>query len=137
MLAMPAMEWRNTVMAESVIMAAMAAKDRPLTPAKLVHYPRCMRAALAMLSLLVSAAPCVAADVSNSSLITLSGGQVAALKQTLNNEPHAAAAFAPMQMIADRALSETAQPIRKIVSEGRLHTDPEKARSLAARRDLF
>ncbi|HEY1267152.1 MAG TPA: alginate lyase family protein [Candidatus Binatia bacterium] len=123
-------------MAESVIMAVMAAKDRPLTPAKLLHYPRCMRAALALLSLLITAAQSIAA-VSSSSRITLSGGQIAALKQTLESEPAAAAAFAPVQKIADRALSETAQPIGKIVSEGRLHNDPEKARSLAARRDLF
>src|SRR5581483_6616823 len=104
---------------------------------RLHSYPRCMRAALALFFLLVSVTPGVAADISNSSRITMSDGQIAALKQTLKNEPGAAAAFAPVQKIADRALSEAAQPIRKIVSEGRLYNDPDKTRSLAARRDLF
>jgi hypothetical protein len=134
MLAIPAMEWRKTVMAESVIMAAMAAKDR--TPAKVVHH-RCMRAALALSFLLSIVAQSIAANVSSSSRITLSDGQIAALKQTLKSEPAAAAAFMPVQKIADRALTETAQPVKQIVSAGRLHTDREKVRSLAARRDLF
>jgi hypothetical protein len=135
MLAIPAMEWRNTVMAESVITAA--GKDQPLTRFNSVGYPRRMRLAFALLSLLVAAGPATAADLPNTTRLTLSERHVAALKQTLNNEPAAAAAFASAQKIADRALSQAPQPVKKIFSEGRLHTDPERIRSLAARRDLF
>jgi hypothetical protein len=94
-----------------------------------------MRAASALLSLLVTATPGIAADLPTR--ITLTGGQIAALNQTLRNEPAAAPAFASVQRTADRALGEAPQPVKKIVSEGRLHNDPGKARSLAARRDLF
>jgi hypothetical protein len=90
-----------------------------------------------LLSLLVAAAPATAADLPNTTRITLSERHIAALKQALNNEGAAAAAFASVQKIADRALSEAPQPVKKLVSEGRLHTDPERIRSLAARRDLF
>ena len=37
----------------------------------------------------------------------------------------------------DKAQGEKPNPITRIFSEGRLHSDPEKTRSLAARRDLF
>src|SRR5262249_56371945 len=127
MLAIPAMEWRNTVMAESVITAA--SKDQPLTLFSSIRYPRRMRVVLALLSLLVAAAPGTPADLPNTARITLSERHVAALKQALKNEPAAAAAFAPVQKIADRALSEAPQPVKKIVSEGRLHNDPERIRS--------
>jgi len=96
-----------------------------------------MRIALALLSFLVAAAPGTAADLPNTTRITLSERHIAALKQTLKSEPAAAAAFASVQKIADRALSEAPRPVKKIVSEARLHTDPERIRSLAARRDLF
>lgn len=96
-----------------------------------------MRVGLALLSLLVAAASGAAADVANTARITLSERHIAALRQTLKNEPTAAAAFASVQKIADRALSEAPQPVKQIFSEGRLHTDPERIRSLAARRDLF
>ena len=96
-----------------------------------------MRVAFVLLSLLVAAATATAADLPDTTRITLSERHIAALKQTLNNEGAAAAAFASVQKMADRALSEAPQPVKKIVSEGRLHTDPERIRSLAARRDLF
>ncbi len=91
----------------------------------------------ALLVLIVYGSPLVAADSPSPARITLSDRQIGALRERLRDEPAAAAAFAPVRKLADRALGETPQPVPKIASEGRFHTDPEKIRSLAARRDLF
>jgi len=69
--------------------------------------------------------------------IALPGDRFAALRAMLATDAAAARAFAPIKKTADRALGEKPQPVKRIVSEGTLYSDPEKKRSLAARRDLF
>jgi hypothetical protein len=68
--------------------------------------------------------------------IALAPKQTRALKDALGADPGAARAFAPIQTIAERALKEKPDPVKRIFSEGRLYTDPERKRTLAARRDL-
>ncbi|MGH7767506.1 MAG: alginate lyase family protein [Candidatus Binatia bacterium] len=68
--------------------------------------------------------------------ISLSPSQVTALREALRADSAAASAFEPVKKLAGEALKENPFPVRKIVSEGRLHSDPEKIRSLKARRDL-
>lgn len=71
------------------------------------------------------------------SRITFTASQFEKLRQAIQSDAGAAGAFDPVKKLADKSLGETPNPIRRIVSEGRLHTDPEKKKSLAARRDLF
>ena len=69
--------------------------------------------------------------------ISLTLRQLGTLRQVVESDSLAARAFEPVKKLADRSLGEKPDPIRRIVSEGRLHTDPEKQQSLQARRDLF
>ena len=78
-----------------------------------------------------------AADAPTAPRIALSARQRESLKEALRTNPAAVHAFEPIKTIADRALKENPRPLKRIVSEGRLHSDPEKTRSLEARRDLF
>ena len=68
--------------------------------------------------------------------ISLTSKQVEALRRVLQTDSAAGRAFEPLKKLADRSLAEAPNPIKKIVSEGRLYTDPEKKQSLQARRDL-
>jgi hypothetical protein len=58
------------------------------------------------------------------------------LRKTLRNDSAAGRAFEPVKKLAERALGEKPHPVKKIVSEGRLYSDPEKKQSLQARHDL-
>jgi len=69
--------------------------------------------------------------------ISLAPSQVTALREALRADAAAARAFEPVKKLADVALQEKPHPVKKIVSEGRLHSDPEKIQSLKARLDLF
>ena len=68
--------------------------------------------------------------------IALGAKQARALKDALGADPAAARAFEPIKKIAERALKEKPEPVKRIVSEGRLYSDAEKKLSLQARRDL-
>jgi len=68
--------------------------------------------------------------------ISLSPSQATALREALRNDAAAARAFEPVKKPAGGALKENPRPIKRIVSEGRLHSDPEKIQSLKARGDL-
>jgi hypothetical protein len=59
------------------------------------------------------------------------------LRESLLTNPDAARAFEPTRKLADKALVETPNPTRRIISEGHLYTNPERKQSLVARRDLF
>jgi hypothetical protein len=78
-----------------------------------------------------------AADAPTAPRITLNATQRESLKDALRADTQAIHAFEPIKATADRALKENPRPVKRIVSEGRLHSDPEKTRSLEARRDLF
>ena len=68
--------------------------------------------------------------------ISLTLKQVEALRKATGDDPNAARAFEPVKKTADKALRESPNPIKRIVSEGRLYSDLEKKRSLQARNDL-
>lgn len=68
--------------------------------------------------------------------ISLDSSQITALRGALRADVAAARAFAPVKNRADGALKERPRPVKRIVSEGRLHSDPEKIQSLKARGDL-
>jgi hypothetical protein len=68
--------------------------------------------------------------------ISLAPSQITALREALRVNATAARAFAPVKKLADGALKEKPRPVKRIVSEGRLHSDPEKIQSLKARGDL-
>jgi Alginate lyase len=68
--------------------------------------------------------------------IALGANGTAAVKAAVASEAAASRAFASVKSAADSALGEKPSAVERIVSEGRLHSDPEKKRSLAARRDL-
>ena len=90
------------------------------------------------LALMLGAAPAWGAESEPArSHVTFTAPQLEKLRQVLQADAGAATAFDPVKNLADKSLGETPNPIRRIVSEGRLHTDPEKKKSLAARRDLF
>jgi len=69
--------------------------------------------------------------------ISLTPNQIETLRKVIESDSAATRAFGPVKKMADRALGEKPNPIKRIVSEGRLHSDPEKKQSLQARRDLF
>ncbi len=90
------------------------------------------------LALVLGVAPARGAESEPSrARIALTATQLEKLRQAIQSESGAAEAFDPIKKLADKSLGEAPNPIRRIVSEGRLHTDPEKQKSLAARRDLF
>jgi hypothetical protein len=68
--------------------------------------------------------------------ISLTPNQVTALRKVLRADAAAARAFEPVKKLADGALKENPRPVKRIVSEGRLHSDPEKIQSLKDRGDL-
>ena len=68
--------------------------------------------------------------------VSLSPQQAAALREAVRSDLTAAQAFEPVKKLADGALKEKPRPVKRIVSEGRLHSDPEKIQSLKARGDL-
>jgi alginate lyase len=70
------------------------------------------------------------------SRISLEPKQIEALKEALRADSVATRAFEPVRKIAERALHENPHPVKWIVSEGRLHSDPEKKQNLQARQDL-
>ena len=80
--------------------------------------------------------PALAADESPQARIALGVNRTAAVAAAIASDPAAARVFAAVKSAADRALGEKPSAVERIVSEGRLHSDPEKKRSLAARRDL-
>ncbi|HTM09759.1 MAG TPA: alginate lyase family protein [Verrucomicrobiae bacterium] len=82
-------------------------------------------------------AQALAGEASNASRIALTAEQAQSLRAAIQSEPAAARAFDAVKRLADRSLKEKPQPVQRIISEGRLHSEPEKIRSLAARRDLF
>ena len=69
--------------------------------------------------------------------IALTVERLESLRTALRTDTAAARSFDAVKKTADRALGETPQAIKRIVSEGTLYSEPEKKRSLAARRDLF
>lgn len=70
------------------------------------------------------------------SRISLDPKRIDALKEALRADSVASPAFEPVRKIAERALRENPHPVKRIVSEGRLHSDSEKKQSLQARQDL-
>ncbi len=68
--------------------------------------------------------------------ISLTPKQVEVLRRVVQADPNAARAFEPVKKMADKALGEKPNPIKWIVSDGRLYSDPEKKQSLQARHDL-
>jgi hypothetical protein len=68
--------------------------------------------------------------------ISLAPSQVTALREALRAVAATARAFAPVKNLADGAHKENPRPVKRIVSEGRLHSDPEKIQSLKTRGDL-
>lgn len=95
-----------------------------------------LKAGLAAAALL-AAAPLPAGETPIfPAVVALTPKQIRALKDALGADPGAARAFEPMKIIAGRALTEKPDPVKRIVSEGRLYSDAEKKRSLQARRDL-
>lgn len=88
-------------------------------------------------ALALSAAPAQGAESEPPrSRIAFTATQFEKLRQAIQSQGKAAGAFDPIKRLADKSYGETPNPIPRIVSEGRLHTDPEKKKSLAARRDL-
>lgn len=87
--------------------------------------------------LTVFAAEAASAEAPDTPRIALSAERFASLKAMLRTDAAAARSFDPLKKTADRALGETPQAVKRIVSEGTLYSDPEKKRSLTARRDLF
>jgi hypothetical protein len=69
--------------------------------------------------------------------ISLNQKQVEALRGAIRSDSTTTRAFAPIKKLADTALKDKPHPVKRIVSEGRLHSDVEKKASLQARRDLF
>jgi hypothetical protein len=59
-----------------------------------------------------------------------------AARKAVQTDAAAGRAFAPIKTTADKAVREKPNPLKGIVSEGRLYSDPEKKRSLQARHDL-
>ena len=90
------------------------------------------------LALMLGAAPTRGAESEPPrSRITFTATQFEKLRQVVQADAGAAAVLDPVKKLADKSLGEKPNPIRRIASEGRLHTDPERNKSLVARRDLF
>ena len=87
--------------------------------------------------LMVFASEAAPAEAPVAQRITLAIERLGSLQAALRTDAGAAQSFDAVKKTADRALGETPQAIKRIVSEGTLYSDPEKKRSLAARRDLF
>ncbi len=68
--------------------------------------------------------------------ISWRAGQLEAAQKAVGSDAAVSRAFAPLRKTADKALREKPNPVKRIFSEGRLYSDPEKKRSLEARRDL-
>lgn len=69
--------------------------------------------------------------------ISLSPPQRAQLARLVKDDTHdAGALFAALQAEADAALKDAPDPVKIIVSQGRLKSDPEKIRTVASLRDL-
>lgn len=95
--------------------------------------------ALVVLSRFLIGATGAAAEQPNGrdALIAVRPKQLEALREALRTEPAAARAFDPVKKLAERALGEKPRPVKRIVSEGVLFSDPARKPSAEARRDLF
>jgi hypothetical protein len=82
------------------------------------------------LSLMACAGPAAAGKV------TLEPREVRALRDLVAQDKRAAARFAEIKRLADDALDDRPNPIRLLVSEGRLPTDPERIRSRQSLEDV-
>ncbi len=67
--------------------------------------------------------------------VSLSDDEFTKLKTLINNDVAAKAAYEPFKNQANKALTETPDPIERITSEGKLAGDPDKIKSLIAVED--
>ncbi|MFA6082878.1 alginate lyase family protein [Mucilaginibacter sp.] len=70
-------------------------------------------------------------------IISLNKNEVALMRKTINRDVKYQKAFEPYQKAAERALTETANPITEILSQGILAGDPRKTASLKAVEDAY
>lgn len=96
-----------------------------------------MRWTAACLAWTLLTAQAEAGETPKGSRIALTAEQTKSLQGAIRSNAAAARSFDSVKKLADRALMEKPQAVKRIFSEGRLHSEPEKIRSLAARRDLF
>ncbi|HEX2385385.1 MAG TPA: hypothetical protein VHL99_02410, partial [Candidatus Binatia bacterium] len=96
-----------------------------------------MRWVATALSLALYAGNAAASEPADAPRIAMSADRLASLQAIVRTGGAAARPFDSVKRTADRALAERPQPVKRIVSEGTLYSNPEKKRSLAARRDLF
>jgi hypothetical protein len=66
---------------------------------------------------------------------SLSNDEFGKLKNLINTDPAAKAAFGHFQTIADKALTEQPDPIEKITTEGKLAGDPDKIKTIKSLED--
>jgi len=96
-----------------------------------------MRWVATALSLALYAGTAAASEPADAPRIAISADRLTSLQAIVRADGAAARPFDSVKRTADRALAERPQPVKRIVSEGTLYSNPEKKRSLAARRDLF
>jgi hypothetical protein len=68
--------------------------------------------------------------------VSLEPSEVLKLRVIIRTNAIAAAEFAKLREVADRALDDEPDPIEKVISEGHLANDPLKIRSGAATKDI-
>jgi hypothetical protein len=73
---------------------------------------------------------------SRAGAVSLNPAEVLQLRMLVNTNSEAATQFARIREAANQALNEEPAPIKKIVSEGHLGSDPRKIRSWAALADI-